>query len=155
VWRRHLILLSLAGTASAAALAFPWLIENLPALGAGIALFFSQLCHQNPARSFVLAGATLPVCVRCLAMYLGGFAGIAAYPALSFRVRQYLPLLRFLALTLGLMFMDISLDVTGLWRNTVLSRATTGALFGGACGLLVSLAIQPRRSVPPESPQPN
>ena len=87
-WHRHFALLLLAGTGSALLLAFPWLMPNLPVLGTGIALFFSQLCHQDPARSFVLAGTTLPVCARCLAFYLGGFAGIASYPLLGFRWRQ-------------------------------------------------------------------
>ncbi len=87
-WHRHFALLLLAGTGSALLLAFPWLMLNLPVLGTGIALFFSQICHQDPTRSFVLAGTTLPVCARCLAFYLGGFAGIASYPVLGFRWRQ-------------------------------------------------------------------
>ena len=38
--------------------------------------------------------------------------------------------------------LDAGLDVAGLWENTFFSRSLTGALFGGACGLLVSFAIQ-------------
>ena len=87
-WRRHLTLLLLAGTGSALLLAFPWLMPNLPVLGTGSHCSFLELCHQDPARSFVLAGTTLPVCARCLAFYSGGFAGIACYPVLGFRWRQ-------------------------------------------------------------------
>ena len=29
------------------------------------------VCHQQPARSFVLAGAQLPVCARCTGIYMG------------------------------------------------------------------------------------
>jgi len=35
----------------------------------------SLICHQQPERSFHLAGAQLPVCGRCLGVYLGGAAG--------------------------------------------------------------------------------
>lgn len=33
------------------------------------------ICHQAPDRSFHVAGAQLPVCARCLGLYLGGAAG--------------------------------------------------------------------------------
>ncbi|MSO22432.1 MAG: DUF2085 domain-containing protein [Acidobacteria bacterium] len=145
LWHRHFALLLLAGTSSALLLAFPWLMSNLPALGTGIALFFSQLCHQNPQRSLVLAGTTLPVCARCLALYIGEFIGIATYPVLRFRWGQGRQIMRFLTVALGLIGLDVGLDVAGLWENTFFSRSLTGALFGGACGLLVSFAIHPSK----------
>jgi len=141
-WHRHLALLLLAGTGSALPMAFPWLMLNLPTAGIGIALFFSQICHQNPTRSFALAGTTLPVCARCLAIYMSGFLGIAAYPALGFRWRRLRRITPFLVASLFLIMMDVGLDMAGLWTNTLLSRSFTGALFGGACGLLVSFAVQ-------------
>src|SRR5262245_28340583 len=33
------------------------------------------VCHQRPERSFYLAGAQLPVCARCLGLYVGGLLG--------------------------------------------------------------------------------
>jgi Predicted membrane protein (DUF2085) len=36
-----------------------------------IYLFFSRICHQDPARSWSLAGAPLPVCIRCASIYFG------------------------------------------------------------------------------------
>lgn len=141
-WRRHLPLLLLAGTGSALLLAFPWLVPNLPVLGTGIALFFSQLCHQDPARSFVLSGTTLPVCARCLAFYLGGLAGIAIYPALGLRWRQGRHIKRLLVVSLCLIALDVGLDLAGIRDNTFFSRAVTGAVFGGVCGWLISFALQ-------------
>jgi uncharacterized membrane protein len=141
-WRRHFTLLLLAGTGSALLLAFPWLMLNLPALGTGVVLFFSQLCHQDPTRSFVLAGTTLPVCARCLAFYLGGFAGIACYPVLGFRWRQGCHMKRLLVVSLCLIVLDVGLDLAGIRGNTFFSRAITGAVLGGVCGLLVSYALQ-------------
>src|SRR5687768_14239891 len=35
----------------------------------------SVICHQRPERSFHLAGAQLPVCARCMGLYVGGAVG--------------------------------------------------------------------------------
>jgi uncharacterized membrane protein len=139
---RHCVLLLLAATGSALLLAFPWLMVNLPVLGTGIALFFSQLCHQDPARSFAIAGTTLPVCARCLGFYLGGFAGIGTYPVLGFRWHQGQSMKLILIVSLCLIVLDVGLDLAGIWENTFFSRSITGAVFGGVCGLLVSFALQ-------------
>ena len=64
------------------------------------------------------------------------------YPVLRFRWRQCQHITRFLMVCLGLIVLDVGLDLAGLWGNTFFSRSLTGALFGGACGLLVSFAIQ-------------
>lgn len=37
----------------------------------------SRVCHQRTERSFHLAGAQLPVCARCTALYLAGLLGCA------------------------------------------------------------------------------
>src|SRR5258706_11332350 len=118
LWHRHFGLLLLAGTGPALLLAFPWLMPNWPTLGVGITLFFSRLCHQNPTRSFALAGTVLPVCARCLALYMGGFVGIAAYPVLRFRWRQFQVIAPFLMVSLGLIGLDVGLDIAGLRDNT-------------------------------------
>ena len=141
-WHRHFALLLLAGTGSALLLAFPWLMRNLPVLGTGIALFFSQLCHQDPTRSFVLAGTTLPVCARCLAFYLGGFAGIASYPVLGSRWHQGLNLKRPLIVSLCLIVLDVGLDLAGIRENTFFSRSITGAVFGGVLRLARVFCLQ-------------
>lgn len=38
------------------------------------------ICHQRPERSFFIAGSQLPVCARCLGLYVG--AGVAVPLAL-------------------------------------------------------------------------
>jgi uncharacterized membrane protein len=141
-WHRHLGLLLLAGTGPILLLAFPWLMSNWPPLGVGIALFFSQICHQIPARSFALAGTTLPVCARCLALYSGGFVGVLVYPVLRFRWCRFQAITPLLIVSVGLIAIDVGLDMAGLWDNTFFSRSLTGAFFGGVCGLLLSFAIQ-------------
>ncbi len=44
---------------------------------AGVAAYLAghRLCHQRPERSFVLHGTPLPVCARCLGLYVGAPLG--------------------------------------------------------------------------------
>jgi uncharacterized membrane protein len=38
--------------------------------------FFAAICHQDPARSWFISGAPLPVCIRCTSIYFGFFAAL-------------------------------------------------------------------------------
>lgn len=58
-----------------APLAAPLLAGTHPLTALLIRDFFSQLCHQDPERSFVLGGAPVAVCVRCLGIYWGVAVG--------------------------------------------------------------------------------
>jgi uncharacterized membrane protein len=52
-----------------------------PALVAAAALVYEGaglICHQRPERSFHLAGVQLPVCGRCLGLYISGAIGALA-----------------------------------------------------------------------------
>jgi len=63
----------------AAAISWPLAILLAPHAGEWGALAYllgSLICHQNPERSFHMAGVQLPVCARCTGVYLG--AGLAA-----------------------------------------------------------------------------
>jgi uncharacterized membrane protein len=55
--------------------AAPGLAQISGGLAALIYAVGSLICHQLPERSFHLAGAQLPVCARCLGLYVGGAAG--------------------------------------------------------------------------------
>jgi hypothetical protein len=54
-----------------APLAAPLLAASHPLIALVIRSFFSRLCHQDPARSFVVQGSPVAVCVRCLGIYCG------------------------------------------------------------------------------------
>lgn len=41
------------------------------------------ICHQRAERSFHVAGAKLPVCARCLGLYVGGLIGVLAWAAVA------------------------------------------------------------------------
>jgi uncharacterized membrane protein len=85
------------------------------------------ICHQQPARSFHLAGVQLPVCARCTGIYAGAALAAAAirrpragrpgrFPAIAF-----LPVLASLAYEWG----------TGHTPSNAL-RAATGVVAGAA-----------------------
>lgn len=38
---------------------------------------FSSVCHRMPERSFALFGSELPLCSRCLGLFLGAGIGLA------------------------------------------------------------------------------
>jgi uncharacterized membrane protein len=143
LWPRHLLLLALALTWCCLILSFSWVARTSPHQPVLLlAALFSQICHQDPARSFWIGGAPLPVCSRCLAIYLGGFLGIAAYPwIVSWKLFTVL-LKQAIFGSAGLVLLDAGLDLTGVWASTFLSRALTGALLGIACGLALATASQ-------------
>jgi uncharacterized membrane protein len=58
-----------------APLAPPLLERSHPMTALLMRDFFSRLCHQNPARSFMVEGSPVAVCVRCLGIYCGAAVG--------------------------------------------------------------------------------
>jgi uncharacterized membrane protein len=142
-WRRHFLLLSFAGTWCAAIVGFPWLVRSgwiEPAFW--IALFFSKICHQIPARSFHWAGVALPVCARCTTIYVAGLAGALQYPGLKYLGNTRAAMPRILTVALFLLALDVGAAAIGLRAGSLLSRTVTGGLFGWACGLYVADAVQ-------------
>src|SRR5205823_10771490 len=97
---------------AALAIAAP-LLPTSPLLSLAIRKFFSIVCHQDPDRSFWIAGAPVAVCVRCLGIYLGAALGSAGVPparAWASRPR----LLAALAITAALNALDVATEWTGL-----------------------------------------
>lgn len=45
----------------------------------------SRVCHQRPDRSFLLVGHLIPVCGRCLALYVAGAIGLGTVAVLAWR----------------------------------------------------------------------
>lgn len=50
---------------------------------AAIYLAGSLVCHQLPERSFAYGGVQLPVCARCLGLYVGGLLGALIWAILT------------------------------------------------------------------------
>src|SRR5215510_5574819 len=52
-------------------------IVAAPLLGLSwVYVFFSRICHQDPARSWSLAGEPLAVCIRCSSIYFAFTASL-------------------------------------------------------------------------------
>jgi hypothetical protein len=48
------------------------------AVRAAVAPVYADLCHQRPERSYALGGEPMPVCARCLGVWLGLLAAALA-----------------------------------------------------------------------------
>ncbi|MBI2678989.1 MAG: DUF2085 domain-containing protein [Candidatus Koribacter versatilis] len=138
-------------TLAALAIAAP-LLATSPLLSLSIRKFFSIVCHQDPARSFWIAGAPIAVCVRCLGIYLGGALGSAGVPG-SPRLQSGVAwasrprLLASLAITAALNALDVAAEWTGLHDDLPAMRFALGIALGAAAGALVHSSL--RDSVSP------
>ena len=56
---------------------------EMPRVAALTYLTGSLICHQQPTRSFYRAGSQLPVCARCLGLYVGALVGVAGWAIMS------------------------------------------------------------------------
>jgi uncharacterized membrane protein len=115
-----------------APLAAPLLAAGHPMASLLIRSFFSRLCHQDPARSFVLEGAPVAVCVRCLGVYCG--AAVATLLRLRKTSATHL-----LALALLLNLLDVAAGWMHWHGNLPLPRFFLGLLLGTGAGALILL----------------
>jgi hypothetical protein len=97
--------------------------------------FFSLVCHQDPARSFWIAGMPVAVCARCLGIYLGAAAG--AWVQADRKL-----LLRALPIVLAASLLDFAAEMAGLHGNWPLARFALGATLGGTMGALVASSLR-------------
>jgi uncharacterized membrane protein len=143
LWSRHYLLLAVAILWCSLILSYPWILASGQSrLAVLLALFFSQICHQNPARTFSIGGISLPICSRCIAIYLSAFVGILAYSWMTQSKNLEVRMKRLAWAATVPLLLDIALDLTTVWTNTFLSRALTGSLFGLVGGIYLALAIQ-------------
>ena len=131
--------------AAALVLGFVSLVVVAPAARAGghtLSAFFlyemfGRVCHQIPSRAFYLAGHPFAVCARCTGIYFGFAAGVLLYPLVRSLNRTDFPARKWLLLAAAPAALDFALGFTGIWENTHLSRALTGALPGLAVAFYV------------------
>jgi uncharacterized membrane protein len=126
--------LVLAVAAALAGMVFlPVAEAALGGTGAGSALArlaFARVCHQDPARSLIIAGALLPVCARCAGIYLGFFIGFSGRLLLRAPDRDR-PLPRAtMALGFAPLCLDGALNAAGLLATPPELRLVTGLIFG-------------------------
>ena len=123
----------------------------------------SFICHQIPERSFHLVGFQLPVCARCLGIYIGVAGGVAVVSLRPHRGRAQLPMprrqFRWLAALAALpTLVTVALEIVGAWYPSNGTRALAGMPLGVLVGLVVMDALAraergPGHAVPGE-PEP-
>jgi uncharacterized membrane protein len=131
--------------AAAIVLGFVSLVVVAPAARAGghtLSAFFlyemfGRVCHQIPERAFYLAGHPFAVCARCTGIYFGFAAGVLVYPLVRSLNRTDAPARKWLLVAAAPAALDFALGLSGVWDNTHLSRALTGALLGLAASFYV------------------
>ena len=126
-----------------APLAAPLLAGSYPLAALLIRNFFSQLCHQDPNRSFLLDGAPVAVCARCLGIYWGVAVGVLV------RLRMGR---RLLVLALALNLVDVATGALRWHGNLPVFRFFLGLMMGVGVGAVLFLreGIGPTRSSPLE-----
>ena len=104
-------------------------------------LFFSNLCHQMPDRSFHILEHQLAVCSRCFGVYFGLLAGLIAYP-LWRNIENIDPLPRlWLFASMVPIGIDWSLGMLDIWQNNHASRFITGLILGVGCATYIMPAL--------------
>lgn len=123
------------------------LLESLRVDVTFVRQFYGTVCHQIEARSHIVAGFPMAVCIRCSAIYFGFFLGVSA--VVFFGRFLMLPWIRRgVLLVAAMLALDVSLDLLGILANTILSRTVTGGVFGIALSLLtVPLFIEAMDSI--------
>ena len=102
-------------------------------------MFFEKLCHQNPHRSYSVAGVSMAVCSRCLGIYTSFAFGLVTAPCV-FSIISLSNTIR-IRLVLGAILInaiDIFGNVAGFWHNTLESRFILGFLFGFSIAMLIT-----------------
>jgi uncharacterized membrane protein len=66
-------------------------VDGGPTASALLYAAASLVCHQRPERSFHVSGAKLPVCARCLGLYLGASAGVVGWMLIAGLGRRAAP----------------------------------------------------------------
>jgi uncharacterized membrane protein len=116
--------------------AAPLLAATHPLTAMLIRSFFSSLCHQDPARSFVIDGSPVAVCVRCLGIYWGTPVGMLLRPKKA-------PTL--LAIAMALNLLDVATGAIHWHGNLPLTRFLLGLLLGAGAVLSSPLGRSPLR----------
>ncbi len=135
--------------ALAALLLFAWLAETPAGLLGKMDAIGYAVCHRIASHSFFIADRQLPLCARCLGMYLGTLVGLA----FSFSRRQGgFPPLR-LQIVLGIFLLAFAVDginsYASFFRSAPLLypsqnwlRLATGTLLGLGMGVMLAAAFQ-------------
>src|SRR5437867_3041453 len=97
----------------------------------GVYDFFSRICHQDPSRSWYLAGEPLAVCIRCASIYFA--FTVSLWFGLKANVRW---------LRISLLLMLCEFVFARLILDAALLRSICGVLVGLSAAPFVRLAVE-------------
>ncbi len=125
----------------AAVVAAPLVAGTWP-LAAGLVYAIGALiCHQQPDRSFYVAGAQLPVCARCFGLYAGAALGALGWwgwrLARASQIHVPVPGPRLVALAAVPTGVTVAGALTGLGDPSNVWRALLTVPLGAAGGAVV------------------
>jgi uncharacterized membrane protein len=103
---------------------------------------FRVMCHGLVHRSLELFGVPMPICARCVGVYAGLLAGLAAFPFFPTLTERAMRVVAFAAVTP--LALDGLTQLTGLRESTNPLRLATGVIAGLAFGLWVLCAVDRR-----------
>jgi uncharacterized membrane protein len=115
-----------------------------PRLAALTYVIGALVCHQRPERSFHLAGAQLPVCARCAALYGGGAVGLVGWLLVRIRISRDVTrrlFMRALVVSSVPIVVTLATSAIGLWDPANAFRAIASAPFGIALGGLLAAVV--------------
>lgn len=103
-------------------------------------LLFRIMCHGRPERSLAIADVAMPICARCVGIYAGLLAGLAAFVVIPYlRERVVRPFALAAVVPLAI---DGLTQLAGLRESTNELRIVTGVIAGFAFGLWVLSAVE-------------
>jgi uncharacterized membrane protein len=102
-------------------------------------IFFEFLCHQDPERSYSIAGVSMAVCSRSLGIYSAFALGIIGSPLFE-RVLSISKMtrLRIVIGAIAINTIDFLGNAIGFWVNSLDSRFILGTLFGLSIAILIN-----------------
>lgn len=108
---------------------------HVPAAGALLYRAGAVVCHQQPARSFHLAGLPLPVCARCTGLYAAGaLFAVLALTGTAVVPRRARATLIAAALPTA---MTVALEWSSVARFSNVTRALASVPLGAAAAWIV------------------
>jgi len=108
----------------------PYLRSRSSGAASFLYAMFAPVCHQIPSRCFYFHGFPLAVCGRCLGIYAGFFAGLAAYPFVRGFMKISLPPVRLFVLLSLPAGIDFAGGLVGAWTSPIWVRFGTGLVWG-------------------------
>jgi uncharacterized membrane protein len=111
------------------------------AIGRVLRGLYGFQCHQRATRSLALGDVALPICARCLGIYLGmGLAALVGRP----RLRPD-PFKVWILVGVLLVAVDVATEAVRLRPASAWFRTATGAFLAYGIALAILGSVRPRR----------